>query len=87
MTAHAIKPMRPASAALGIFAMDAPRFKQIEGSADCLHERYHGGRLVTLLFAIVDGWRGGGGPSGMARRAVLASTAALMAKSLRRRDG
>ena len=36
--------------------MDYPRFEPIVGGPDDMHRRYHGGRLVTLAFALADRW-------------------------------
>lgn len=64
--------------------MDYPRFERIEGPADRLHERYHGGRLVTLVFAIVDAWRSAGWPGGLRQAEEAGSSTDLMTRLLRR---
>ena len=37
---------------------DHPRFEPVKGDPAVAHEAYHGGRLVSLVFRLVDGWRG-----------------------------
>lgn len=64
--------------------MDYPRFERIGGHADRLHERYHGGRLVTLVFAIADRWRQAGGHGGRLRQARSALLALVMPGMVRR---
>jgi hypothetical protein len=38
---------------------DHPRFEQVKGEPDLAHEAYHGGSVVSLVFRLVDQWRGG----------------------------
>ena len=33
---------------------DYPRFEAVKGAADAAHREYHGGRLVDLVFWLVD---------------------------------
>jgi hypothetical protein len=37
---------------------DYPRFEPVRGEPDTAHEAYHGGSLVSLVFRLVDRWRG-----------------------------
>jgi hypothetical protein len=37
---------------------DHPRFELVKGAPDVAHEAYHGGSLVSLVFRLIDGWRG-----------------------------
>jgi hypothetical protein len=36
---------------------DYPRFYKFKGEPDVAHEAYYGGRLVSLVFRLVDRWR------------------------------
>jgi hypothetical protein len=47
---------------------DHPRFKLVKGPPEKAHRHYNGGRLVDLVFRIVDGWRGSAG-AGLVRTA------------------
>jgi len=40
---------------------DYPRFEAIKGPPDTAHQHYNGGRLVDLVFRLIDRWRGGAG--------------------------
>jgi hypothetical protein len=40
---------------------DWPRFEQVKGPPDTAHEHYFGGRLVGLVFHLIDRRRGGAG--------------------------
>jgi hypothetical protein len=35
---------------------DCPRFQPLEGSAETMHQRYHGGALVTSVLWLADQW-------------------------------
>jgi hypothetical protein len=37
---------------------DHPRFERVGGEPDVAHAAYHGGRLVSLVFRLVDRWMG-----------------------------
>ena len=37
---------------------DHPRFEPVKGEPDVAHEAYYGGSLVSLVFRLVDRWRG-----------------------------
>lgn len=39
--------------------MDRPGFQRVEGARDEMHRRYYGGRVVDLVFYLVDAWLGG----------------------------
>jgi hypothetical protein len=38
---------------------DHPRFEQVKGEHDVAHEAYYGGSVVSLVFRLVDRWKGG----------------------------
>src|SRR5512145_157483 len=40
---------------------DHPRYEPVTGPPDTAHRHYHGGRLVGLVFRLIDRWRGGAG--------------------------
>jgi hypothetical protein len=40
---------------------DNPRYEPVMGPPDTAHRDYHGGRLVGLVFRLIDRWRGGAG--------------------------
>ena len=39
--------------------MDRRGFQRVEGARDELHRRYYGGRVVDLVFSLVDAWLAG----------------------------
>lgn len=39
---------------------DYPRFEIVKGPPDDVYKAYHGARVVSLVFALVDRWRGSG---------------------------
>jgi hypothetical protein len=71
---------------------DEPRFEPVKGEPQVAHEAYYGGALVSLVFRLVDRWRGrrqgeanapavatsGGGIEIHERPPVVASAAAAL---------
>jgi len=54
---------------------DEPRFQRVEGGADTLHLRYHGGGIVAVVLWLADLWISARGGTPAHRSASIAAAA------------
>lgn len=54
---------------------DEPRFQRVEGGADTLHLRYHGGGVVAVVLWLADLWISARGGTPAHRSASIAAAA------------